>query len=578
MLSQDLRYALRGLRRSPAFAVTAILSLVLGIGASLAIFTITDSLLLRPLPYHQPSRLTLVWEMHRQRTAQSHNVISPANYLDWKRQTDVFESMAAFRTVRSVLSDNSRTEELEKQIVTADVLPTLGVQPILGRAISAEDDRPGASNVELISYRLWQSWFGGDEHVIGRRVLINATPATIIGVMPRGFYFLSRETDLWEPMGLNPAVDYRRTSGRYMMCLARMKPGVTRDQAQSQMVSVAARLEAAYPAFDTNWTVNVEPLRDAMVREVKTSLLILTGAVGLLLAVACANVANLLLARYTARRREIAIRVSMGAARVRIIRQLLTESILLGLAGGLGGILAARAAIQGLLAIAPRDLSRGAEVVMDLRILVFAVGLSVVTGILFGLAPALVTSGAGLMQGLRDDSRSSIGTGGRLRAWFVASEVALSVILLVGATLLFRTMAGLENVDPGLHPDHVLTFRVSIPAARYPDLTRRTQFFARALEQIRHLPGVRSASAQGRAVEEVQEPVVAGRLQSQGTYDAGDSQQILPGSHSRKTERHPEEGSGPGAGGPQTAHQNPPVVPEQEGLLAGRFDVSVFGA
>ncbi len=492
---QDIRYALRGLRRNPGFAITAILSIVLGIGASLAIFTVTDSLLLRPLPYRDPARLTIVWETNRRRPAIDQNVVSPGNYLDWKKQNDVFEEIAAFSTVRSVLAGAGRTEELEKQLVSAELLPMLGVEPLRGRLFTAADDQPGHDDGLLISYRLWQSWFGGDENIAGRKVQVNSTLRTVVGVLPPTFYFMSRETDMWEPMGLDPARDYRATQGRWMMCLARMKPGVTRAQAQANMTAVAQRLEAAYPKFDANWTVNVEPLRDALVRRVKTSLWVLLGAVGLLLAVACANVANLLLARFVSRRTEMAVRVSLGAGRGRVIRQLLTESVLLGLAGGLVGIVVARSAVQGLLAIAPRDLVRGAAVAMDLRVLLFAVTLSVLTGIFFGLAPALVTSRAGLIGGLREGSRSGIGGSGHLRAWFVGAEVAFSVILLVGATLLFRSLVGLQAVHPGLDPTNVLTFRVTIPAVRYPELPRRTQFFARAIEQIERLPGVRAAGA-----------------------------------------------------------------------------------
>ncbi|SPE37393.1 conserved membrane hypothetical protein [Candidatus Sulfopaludibacter sp. SbA6] len=493
-LWQDVRYAVRGLRRNPGFAVTAILSLVLGIGASLAIFTITDSLLLRPLPYRDPSQLTMVWEMNRRRPAADQNVVSPGNYLDWKKQNEAFQTMAGFTTFRAVLSVGTRAEELEEQAASVELLPMLGVEPLRGRLFTAEDDRPGFDNVLLISYRLWQSWFGGDANIVGRKVQVNNTPRTIIGVLPPSFYFLSRETDLWEPLGLDPARDYRASQGRWMLCLARMKPGVTRVRAQADMTAVAKRLEAAYPNFDTNWTVNVEPLRDAMVRQVKTSLVVLLGAVGLLLAVACANVANLLLARFATRRTEMAVRVSLGAGRGRVIRQLLTESALLGVAGGLAGIAVARGAVKGLLAMAPRDLVRGAAIWMDLRVLLFAVALAVLTGIFFGLAPALATSRAGLIRGLRDGGRSGIG-GGRLRSWFVGAEVAFSVILLVGAMLLFRSLVGLLAVNPGLDPANVLTFRVILPTVRYSELPRRTQFFARAIEQIQRLPGVRSASA-----------------------------------------------------------------------------------
>ncbi len=494
-LWQDLRYALRGLLRNPGFAVTAILSLMLGIGASLAIFTVADNLLLRPLPYPDPSRLVMVWEMNRRRPQIDENVVSPGNYFDWKKQSDVFESMAAFSSTRSVLSDGNRVEELEKQIVSAELLPMLGVQPIRGRLFTAQDDLPHAPNVELISYRLWQSWFGGDENIVGRKVQISSQPATIIGVMPPGFYLRSRNTDLWETLNLDPAMDYRAHQGRWMWVLARLKPSVSLSQAQSQMTAVARRLEAAYPVFDANWTVNIERLKDSMVREVRTSLLVLLGAVGLLLAVACANVANLLLARFTARRREFAVRVSLGAARGRLIRQLLTESILLGLAGGILGTAAARAAVRGLIALAPAGLAHPAALSMDLRVMVVAVALSVLTGILFGLAPAFATSRAGLSQGLRESGRSAVGGGASLRAWLVRAEVALSVILLVGAMLLFRSFTGLQAVDPGLDANNVLTFRVSLPGTRYPQPASRTRFFTRAVAQIEELPGVRSASA-----------------------------------------------------------------------------------
>jgi putative ABC transport system permease protein len=491
---QDVRYAFRGLLRNSGFSLTAILSLLLGIGASLAIFTVTDNLLLRPLPYRDPGRLAMVWERNMRRSGMDHNVVSPGNYLDWKRQNDVFEGMAGFRNTTSVLTVGSRSEQLQKQLVTADLLPLLAVQPVRGRLFTAEDDKPGVNSALIISHRLWQSWFAGDEGVIGRKVQVNSTPRTIIGVMPPGFYLLDRETDLWDTLGLDGR-DYRQTQGRWMLSVARLKPGITRDRAQSHMISLAQRLETAYPAFDKNWSVNVEPLRDSMVREVRASLLILMGAAGLLLAVACANVANLLLARFAARRRELAVRMSVGAGRARVIRQLLIESVLLGLAGGAAGVLAANWGVAGLVALAPADLVRGAQVSFDLRILFFAVGLSVLTGILFGIAPALSASGGQLADGLRESARSNIGGTSRLRALLVGGEVALSVTLLIGGMLLFRSFVGLQTVEPGLDPRGVLTFRVQLPAARYPEAALRTRFFSRAIEQIQQLPGVRAASA-----------------------------------------------------------------------------------
>jgi len=477
------------------FTATAILSLVLGIGASLAIFTVADNLLLRPLPYRNADRLVMVWEKNLRREKADHNVVAPGNFLDWRKQNDVFETMAGLYDTRAVLTVGQRSEELGKQYVTADLLPMLGVKPLRGRFFSAEEDRPGAEHVQIISYRVWQSWFGGDEGVIGRTVQMDAAPARIIGVMPQGFYLRSRDVDVWEPFGLDPARDYRKTSGRYMLCMARLKPGVSVATAQAHMAGLAKRYEAEYPKFDTAWSVNVEPLRDSMVRDVKTSLLVLLGAVGLLLAVACANVANLLLARHSARRRELAVRMSLGAARGRLIRQLLTESVLLGLAGGVAGVLFAKAAVTGLIAIAPADLTRSIAVAFDLRIVAFAFGLSILTGLLFGVAPAFTSARRDLGAGLLEGGRSNIGGAGRLRAVLVGAEVALSVMLLVGGMLLFRSFVGLQDVKPGLDPANVLTFRVTIPEAKYKHDACSTRFFRRAVEKLQEMPGVRAASA-----------------------------------------------------------------------------------
>jgi putative ABC transport system permease protein len=491
---QDLVYAFRGLRRNPAFALTAILSLSLGIGASIAIFTVADNLLLRPLPYREPGRLVMVWETNMHRLRSRYNVISPANYRDWKSQNSVFEGMAAFTSGKSTLNDGRQVEELDEQYVTADLFPLLGVKPYRGRLFSPADDLPNTPNYVVISYRLWQAWFGGAEDAIGRGIQVGSRPASIIGILPPGFYFQQREADLWEALGLDPARDYRKTSGRYLTAVARLKPGVTEEAAQVQMSAIGRRLEIDYPAFNKNWNIRLEPFRDSMVREVKTSLLVLLGAVFLLLGVACANVANLLLARHTARRREMAVRASIGAGRWRVVRQLVTESLVVGLTGGIAGLLFARAAIRGLVALAPRDLAREAAIQIDLRIVLFALALSVATGLIFGLGPSLASTRSDLIHGLRDDSRVGIGSHGGLRSILVAAEIALCVMLLAGAGLLVRSFVGLQSVDPGLKASQVLTFRVTIPGAVYRQPPTRIHFFQRALEDLRKLPGVRSAS------------------------------------------------------------------------------------
>jgi putative ABC transport system permease protein len=530
---QDVVYALRGLRRNPAFAITAVLSLALGIGASIAIFTVADGMLLRPLPYREPGRLTMVWETKPRSERNRHNVVSPANYRDWKSQNGVFEGIAAYVSGKSTLNDGQHVEELDEQYCTADLFALLGVKPYRGRFFTAADDLPDTPKYVVISYRLWQGWFGGAENVLGRSVQVNSRPATIIGVMPPGFYFQSRAVDLWEALGLNPARDYRKNAGRYLNSVARLKPGVSEQRAQVEMTAIGKRLERDYPVFNKNWNVLLEPLRDSMVREVKTSLVVLLGAVLLLLAVACANVANLLLARHTARRREMAVRASIGAGRWRVVRQLVTESLVLGLAGGALGLGLARLAIAGLVSLAPADLARDAAVEMDLRIVLFAVAVSAATGLIFGLGPALAVARTDLIRGLREDGRAGGGSHGRFRNFLVAAEVALCVMLLAGAGLLVRSFVELQSVDPGLKASQVLTFRVSIPGAVYREPQQRIQFYERVLAEFKKLPGLRSASgitflpfqgiAPGTSVE------IAGKVAKAGEEPVATIRTVMPG-------------------------------------------------
>lgn len=493
---QDFRYALRGLRRNPGFATTAVLSLALGIGSSLAIFTVADNLLLRPLPYPDPSQLVMVYEAN-QRENIDHNVTSPGNYFDWKAQNSCFSAMAAFTNYHVIFSTGRRAEEVDVESVSSDLLPLLGVQPIRGRLFTQKEDEDSSNGgrVAVITYRLWQNWFGGDESVIGRQVQINARPWTIIGVLPADFYFHRRSTDLWLPIGLKPAPDLRQKQGRWIWTAARMKPGVSLRQAQTQMDTIASRLGEAYPEFDKGWSIQIVPLRDSLIGPVRVSLLVLLGAVALLLATACANVANLLLARLGVRRRELAVRGAIGAARWRLIRQLLTESVVLGLIGGVAGAAIARIAVSALVALAPKELTRSVQISFDTRIVICAFALSILTGIVFGLAPAFVTAKTDLNRALHDHSRSTAGGGTRLRNWLVASEIACAVMLLAGSGLLFRTLIRLQEVQPGLDASSVLTFRVTLPNIRYEEGKQKVEFFRRATAALVHLPGVRSASA-----------------------------------------------------------------------------------
>lgn len=503
---QDVRYPLRGFRRKPGFALTVLLSLGLGLGASLAIFTVADNLLLRPLPYPHGSELMMVWEFHRtqSRSELRGNLDSPGNYFDWKSANTVFSSMAALDEIRSVFTAGKQSEEVHEQEVTADFFPTLEVKPFIGRLFTQAEARPGGAPVIVISYRLWRGWFGGDPGIVGREAQVNGMPRTIVGVMPPDFYFRDRATDVWEPLQLNPARDYRKTSGRWILCVARLKQGVTAAQAQSQMTAMAERLAKTFPAFNKNWTVIVDPLRDALYAEVRTPLLILLGAVGLLLAVACATAVNLLLARYASRRQEMGVRVALGAGPWRVIRQVLTESVLLGLGGGALGLVLAKWSVLGLLWLAPRELTQSAEVHFDLRIVCAALALAVVTGVLLGSIPSFGSSGASLTEALANDSRSNIGRSTRLRRWFVGAEVALSVVLLTGASLLFRSLVGLEDVHSGLNPANLLTCRVTLP-----EHANSVSFFMRAIAEIDRMPGVKSASAVSHLPFEGRSPATA---------------------------------------------------------------------
>ena len=486
---QDVRYAFRGFRQNPAFTVTAALSLALGLGASLAIYTVADNLLLRPLPYANGSRIGMLWE---QKGDYLHGIVAPRNYFAWKARTDAFADMAVFTPGHAVLTDKTRTEELSDIAAEPGILNMLGTKPLIGRTFTASDRAPGAPPVILISYRLWQGWFAGDPAVIGRRVQYAGKQQTIAGVLPANFYFLDRGVDIWRPLTITPSTNNR--DGRWLDCLALLKPGVSLTRAQAEITQVARQLSIQDPSFSKGWTVQVETLRDALVRQVKLSLLVLLGAVGLLLAVACANVASLLLARYTARQREIALRISLGAGRMRVIRQLLTESLILAFIGGAIGMLVARVAVSALVQLAPKDLTQSIRIATDMRVYLVALALTALTSVLFGLAPALAGSRTDLSLQLQDGGRSHIGSGGNLRAWFVGGEIAISVVLLSGALLFFRTLDKLQNVNPGLRADQVLTLRVSLPEARYSHDEKTVQFFQRTVDQVRALPGVISAS------------------------------------------------------------------------------------
>src|SRR5436309_6525189 len=492
---QDLRYGLRTLAQAPGFTAVAAIALALGIGANSAIFSVVDAILIKPLPYKDPHRLVMVWETNPHR-GRAKNVISPGNFLDWQSQNTVFEQMAAIRDDRLNLTGTGEPEELRGQAVSANLFPMLGVNAMLGRTFSPEEDLPDRPPVVLLSQRLWERRFGGDSNIVGRSVNLGGNIHTVIGVMARGFQFLSNSAEFWVPFGLDKSRDYRKTSGRYMVAAARLKPGVGLTQARSEMSDIAKRLEQDYPEFDKGWGVNVISLEEQISGDLRPALLVMLGAVGFVLLIACANVANLLLARATSRQREIAIRTSLGAGPWRLIRQLLTESVLLGIVGGALGLLLAQWGVRALVALAPRNTPRLDEITLDLRVLGFTFLMSCVTGVLFGLAPALLATRTSPNESLKDGARPGAGSG-RARMLpnsLVALEVALSLVLLIGSGLLIRSFVQLTAVNPGFQPENLLTARVLLPGSQY-DGRKRVDFFQRALQRIEPLPGVRTASA-----------------------------------------------------------------------------------
>ncbi|HLJ15107.1 MAG TPA: ABC transporter permease [Bryobacteraceae bacterium] len=486
----DAIYALRSWRRNPAFASTIIASLALAIAAVIAIFTAADDLLFRPLPYANPDRLVMLWETNRNSSETARNAVSPDNFLDWKRRNSAFEDMAYVDEGRSVLNVGDRSEELHVQRVPPNFFNMLGVWALRGH-LAREDESSSGGNSDtdvVISYRLWQSWFGGDPDVIGRRVQLDSLPRTVSAVMPPGFSFGDREVDLWPYMKIYPSAPHDR-GARNMQAVARLRGNIGLGQAQAQMTAIARQLELSAPQFNKDWTVTVESLRDAFARKVRTSLLLLLASVSLLLLVACANAANLLLARYSARSPELAMRAALGADRWRLTRQLLTESLMLAAFSGVAGLVLGHYSLAGLVAIAPQTLTQTAQISIDWRIVLFAIGLSALTAVLFGLTPSIIGGRIGsvgevrFVRSWRTVSRRSP------RAWLIATEIALSLVLLTGGSLLFRSLLRLQHMDSGLRPRNVLTFHFRVMSPH--DVVR----FAQAISKIEKLPDVRSVSA-----------------------------------------------------------------------------------
>jgi putative ABC transport system permease protein len=494
----DLRFGVRMLFKSPVVTIVAIIALTLGIGANTAIFSVVHAVLLRTFPYGNPDQLVLVWEK-RQGGRTDQNVINLANYADWKAQNKVFSDMAVFFDRSLNLSGGGEPEEVPVQYATPNLLSVLGTNPILGRGFVDDDGRDGLDQPKaaVISYGLWQRRFGGDNAIVGRQIVLNNQPVTVVGVMPANFGWHiqrgndpTKPADIWIPFQLTNDLLVRR--GRFASCVARLKPGVTIDQARADMQTVSARLSQQYPEFLSTWTTNVVPLRTQFTGEIRRPLYIVLGAVGFVLLIACANVANLLLARASARRKEIAVRAGLGANRWRIARQLLTESVLLSLIGGTLGVLVAWWGTKALVALSPPALMDLQRVNVSLPVLGFTLGLSLLTGIIFGLAPALEATRFDLQDALKEGGKNVGGSArtGYLRNAFVVTQVALALVLLVGAGLLVKSLSRLQSVEPGFNPDNLLTVRVSLPQGKYETDQKVIEFFQQAMTQIKSLPGV----------------------------------------------------------------------------------------
>ena len=498
---QDIRYALRQLRRSPGFTIVAILTLALGLGANSAIFSVIDAVLLRPLPYHAPSRLVAVKPTEPGR--RDDIGVSYPTFLDWRSRNDVFDGLSVFRQDDFTLTGRGEAAHLTGAVVSASLFSVLGIPPAMGRNFILDEDKPSGTGLPIIvSHSLWQNRFGSDPKIVGQTLTLDGQTFAVVGVMPAGFQFPVQRTpvEFWttialdsQPVNGSPPMTAQRGAA-YLDVIARLKPQVTLQTAQTEMAGIQTGLNRQYPENRPKG-ISLVLEADAVVGDMRLGLYILLGAVGLVLLIACANLSNLLLARATTRSKEISVRTALGATRWMIVRQLLAESVLLATVGAIAGLALAAWGIKFLTALAPADLPRITESGLNLQVLIFTALVALFTGILFGLVPALQAAKPELATSLKEGGRSGTETLGRsrLRSVLIVAETALAIVLLVGAGLLLRSLVGLGRVDPGFAKDHVITFGLDLPG-RYGH-PERVAFYRSLLEQIRATPGVRSASA-----------------------------------------------------------------------------------
>jgi putative ABC transport system permease protein len=486
----DVKYAMRMLAKSPAFSLIAIVTLGLAIGANTAIFSVVNAVLLRPLPYPQAEQLVRVFGIQ---PTLPEAPSSPANFLEWQNENQVFERIATYIGKGFNLTGTDKPERVIGARVSSDLFQLLRVQPMLGRDFTAEEDREGGERVVILSYEFWQERFAGDPNALRQTIKLSDQTYTIVGVMPPGFAFPDARARIWTPVAFNSAERATRDTN-FIDVVARLKPGVSVQQAQANMSAVAQSQAQRYPQTNFGIGVKVVSFQEQMVGDVRPMLVVLLGAVAFVLLIACANVANLLLARAAARHREMAIRGALGASRSRVVRLLLTESVLLAIVGGAVGLILAIWSLDLLVSLKPANLPRLAEVGVNRTVFLFTAAVSVLTGVLFGLAPAWQVSKTDLNEGLKESGRGSDAPQRhRMRALLVISEVALSIVLLIGAGLMIRSFARLLTVDPGFKPDHVLTAFVSLPVAKYSMREQQVGFYDRLLERLRNVPGVSAA-------------------------------------------------------------------------------------
>jgi putative ABC transport system permease protein len=492
-LFQDLRFGARMLLKNPGFTLIAVLTLALGIGANTAIFSIVNGVLLKPLPYQQPDQLVQLWEAPR---LGAWGAASPGAFVDWKEQSTSFESLSLLLNINLNLTGEGEPERVSGVKMSANGLQIFRARPLLGRVFAPDEDQPGRDKIIVLTHSLWQRRFGGDTNIVGRSIQLSDQDYTVIGVLPPRFLPWD-EPEFIIPSSVAPE-DANQRAAHWLNVIGRIKPGLTVEQARAEVNALSARLKPLYPGYKKNWVVNIAPMQELMTGDIKPTLLMLLGAVGFVLLIACGNVANLLLSRALARQREMAIRAALGASRWRVIRQLLTESVLLALIGASLGLLLASSIVDALSHLTAVSLPRIQEIRLDLRVLGFALCVSFLSGLTFGLAPAIQVSKTDLNEALKESGRGSQGNArNSVRNLLIVSEIALALILLVGAGLLLNSFFRLSNVPPGVNPKNALTMQVSLPDKKYPNTERRAAFYQQAIERIENITDVDIAGVTG---------------------------------------------------------------------------------